>query len=91
MSEWLHFDIEINKESRVSVRRAVENIWGKGEVSVTEDFVYHNGSVVFKVFHISTSYGGVQRLNEIYTLLENIKAIDNKSNPIITITNLVVY
>lgn len=91
MSDWLHFDLEINKDSKVSVRRAVENIWGKGEVSVTEDFVYHNGNITFKVFHVSTSQGGVQRLYEVSTLLDNIKSIDNKSNPIITITNLVVY
>lgn len=87
MSNWVHLEITLNRESNVSVKKVVHNLWQDAEVR-KEQFVHENKR---DTFFVSYRNSGVIILDDIKTILSDIKSWDNKANPAIYITNCVVY
>ena len=93
MSNWVHLEITLNRDSNVSVKKVVYNVWQDAEVRKEslvrkEQFVHENKR---DTFFVSYRNSGMEMLEDIKTILSDIKSWDNKSNPEICITHCVVY
>tara|TARA_R110002012_G_scaffold4136_3_gene19194 strand:+ start:612 stop:872 length:261 start_codon:yes stop_codon:yes gene_type:complete len=86
MSNWVHLEITLDKGSKVSVKKAVESVWKGAEGRKDLSCVGKR-----ETFFVSYRSCGVELLDDIKTILDNIKSWDNKSNPAIYITSCVVY
>ena len=87
MSNWVHLEVTLNKDSNVSVKKVFHNVWQDAEVR-KESLVSTNKR---DTFFVSYRNSGVNMLDDIKTILSDIKEWDNKANPAIYITHCVVY
>ena len=86
MSNWVHLEISVNKNSTVSVKKVVNTVWKGASVS-KEDLSYNKRTI----FYVGYPDCGKNMLTDIKKILEDIKSYDNKSNPQILITNCLIY
>ncbi|AUR92206.1 hypothetical protein NVP1170O_093 [Vibrio phage 1.170.O._10N.261.52.C3] len=83
MSNWMELSVKVNPDSRVSVKRAAEEVFGCDvQVSYSHEFGVH---------YISLPDCGLGLLRRVEDLLKNMKDFDNKSNPQVTIDRLIIY
>ena len=87
MSNWVHLEITLNRESNVSVKKVVRNVWQDAEVR-KEQFVHENKR---ETFFVSYRDSGVEMLDDISVILHELKFWNDKANPVIYITHCVVY
>jgi len=86
MSNWVHLEISVNKNSTVSVKKVVNTVWKYANIS-KEDSNFNKRAT----FYVSYPDCGKNMLADINRILEDIKSYDNKSNPEILITNCLIY
>ena len=86
MSNWVHLEITLNKDSKVSVKKVVESVWANAEVR--KDLTFGGNR---DTFFVGNPDCGVNMLEDIKTITNKIKEWDNKSNPVIYITRCIVY
>lgn len=90
MSNWLTLEITINKNSKCSINKAVEHIWGNDEVFVTKD--EDSYKLPYDLFHVGICEGsGVSELVRLKQFVEYIKDFDKHINVEVIVKNLVLY
>lgn len=86
MSNWVHLEITINKDSKVSVKKVVQSVWSCASISKGACQAGKRDT-----FFIGNPDCGIGMLKDIKTILDKIKQYDNKANPCIYIERCVVY
>lgn len=86
MSNWVHLEITVNKESKVSVKKVVKDVWESASISKEPCPLGKRDT-----FFVGNPDCGVSMLEDIKLILESIKQYDNKANPYICIERCVIY
>tara|TARA_Y100001963_G_C6574400_1_gene350422 strand:- start:290 stop:550 length:261 start_codon:yes stop_codon:yes gene_type:complete len=86
MSNWVHLEITLNRESNVSIKKVIHNVWEDAQINREVNCISKRTT-----FFVGYPDCGVNMLEDIKTILRDIKSWDNKSNPEICITHCVVY
>lgn len=87
MSLWMNLTVSLNKDSKVSVRRAAEAIWGKHEMFVSRT----EHSWVGTFYEVRLCRCGAGELDRLKKFLSTMKEYDPNCNVSIEVNNLHLY
>ena len=88
MSSWLVFSVDVREDSKISIRRAVETIWGKDEVMVGLPTLRGLNRVTYQV---SLCRDGVEEFENIRGFLKYVKGRCSYAEPFIQIERLDIW
>jgi hypothetical protein len=81
-------EVEVNNKSKVSVTKVVSELWPDAQIN--KDLILKINCNLDK-FYIGIPDSGCNILRQVILLCDQIKAYDNKANPIITIICATIY